>query len=120
MLTSSCKQKARVLQQSVVKKILESFPHLTENDCRSTPMGCSGVDIQLSEAALKVFPFSVEAKNQEALSIWAALKQAESESRKGTPLLIFKRNRSDTYCCLKFNDFMSLIQQRNINDETAS
>ena len=40
-------------------------------------MGDSGEDILLSPAARKLFPFSVECKNQEKLNIWSSLEQAE-------------------------------------------
>jgi len=106
------KAKGRKLQQYVVKKILEHFPKLTERDVKSVPMGVPGSDIELSEAAVKLFPYSCEMKNQEKLNIWAALKQAEGENRDKDliPLLVFKRNRSEVYCALKFEDFMKLIK----------
>jgi len=110
MQTSSRKQKGRVAQQYVRDKVLEYFPELTENDVRSTSMGVSGSDLQLSEKAMEVFPYSTEIKNQESLSIWSALKQAESENRKLTPLLVFKRNRSEVYCALKFEDFLRILK----------
>jgi len=110
MKTSSAKQKGRLLQQKIRDEILKVFPSLTERDVRSTPMGCPGADIMLSEAAIKLFPYSVESKNQESLSIWSSLAQAESENRELTPLLVFKRNFSDVYCALKFEDFMKLVE----------
>ena len=112
MRPSSAKQKGRLLQQKVRDTILENFDHLEPDDVRSTSMGAGGEDVLLSPAARKVFPFSVECKNQEALSIWASLKQAEANCGKHTPLLIFKRNRSKTYACLEFKDLMELIKNQ--------
>jgi len=108
----SRKQKGRVLQQIIRDKILETFPGLTGRDVRSTPMGVSGVDIQLSQKAADLFPFSVESKNQEKLNIWSALKETESNTKERDliPLLIFKRNRSDIYCTFKFADFLKIIK----------
>lgn len=83
-------------------------PGLTSNDIRSTSMGASGVDIQMSEAALAVYPFAIECKAQEALNIWAALAQAEENRGSHIPLLCFKRNRTDTYVALKLQDFLDL------------
>jgi len=111
MKTSSAKAKGRFLQKLVVSKILNLFPNLTNRQVKSTPMGCKGDDVQLSEEAAKLFPFSIECKCQESLSIWAALKQAEGDNRDLTPLLVFKRNRSEVYCALKFEDFMRIISE---------
>lgn len=72
-------------------------------------MGASGVDIQLSPAARKVYPFSIEVKCQEALNIWAALEQAEENKGSHTPLLCFKRNRTEIYVALKLEDFLNYV-----------
>jgi hypothetical protein len=111
---ASRKQKGRKLQQYIVQKILHSFPTLTERDVRSISMGVPGEDIQLSEVAFNAFPYAVESKAQESLSIWAALEQTETNTRKGIPLLVFKRNRSKVYCCLDFNNFLKLIQETQV------
>lgn len=72
-------------------------------------MGQSGVDVQLSPAARKIYPFSIECKAQEALSIWSALQQAEDNKGNHTPLLAFKRNRSEIYVALKLEDFLNIL-----------
>ena len=92
MKTSSAKAKGRRLQQWCRDQILETFPKLTEDDVRSTSMGAGGMDIQLSQAAQKVFPFAVEAKNQERVNLWNAFEQCEDNCGKLEPVLIVKRN----------------------------
>lgn len=115
---ASRKQKGRSLQQYVRDKILQVFDSLTDRDVVSTPMGVSGTDIQLSSAAFELIPWCIETKNQEHLSIWEALKQSDSKNRQGAPLLVFKRNRSEVYCALKFNDFMKLLEQiKDLSEE---
>lgn len=109
--TASRKEKGRRLQKTIVKKILQMFTWLTESDVRSTPMGCKGEDVWLSERAQDAFPYSIEAKNTERLSIWAALKQAESEARKKTPLLVFTKNHTKIYCAVEFDHFMELVKE---------
>jgi len=42
MKTASGKAKARKLQQMVRDKILEAFPMLEPDDCKSTSMGAGG------------------------------------------------------------------------------
>lgn len=113
MLTSSAKAKGRRLQQAVRDGILAKFPELKPGDVRSTSMGASGEDLLLSPRALELFPFAVECKNQEALNIWKALEQAQEHAVEGArPLLVFKRNQSDMYAALKFDDLLELLKGR--------
>ena len=79
-------------------------------------MGASGEDLLLSPAALDVFPFSVECKNQERLGIWQALAQAEANGAENTPLLVFTRNRARTYAVVEWGRFLELVKR---NDDTA-
>jgi len=58
-----------------------------------------------------LFPFSVECKNQEKLNIWSSLEQAEINSGKHAPLVIFKRNRSKTYAVLEFDKLLELLNE---------
>ena len=69
------------------------------------------MDILLSARAREIFPFAIEAKNHETLNIWQSLEQARinAEKEKLMPLVVFKRNRSDIYVCLRFSDFMGLV-----------
>jgi len=108
---SSRKAKARNLQNKVRDSILKKFPSLKKDeDVKAAIMGESGVDIQLSTKAKQLFPFSIECKNQESLSIWSALNQAEKNCYKDTSsLLVFKRNRSKTYAVLEWEDFLRLL-----------
>ena len=109
MKTRSAKNKGKRLQNQVRDLILEKFNKLEEDDVRSITMGDSGEDILLSPAARRLFPFSVECKNQEKLNIWSSLEQAEDNASNYTPLLIFKRNRSKTYVTLSLEDFLELL-----------
>jgi len=88
MKPRSAKNKGKRLQNKVRDLILEKFnSKLEPDDVRSITMGDSGEDILLSPAARRVFPFSVECKSQEHLSIWGALKQAEDNSGDHLPFL---------------------------------
>ena len=68
MKTRSAKNKGKRLQNEVRDLILETFKQLEPDDVRSTTMGDSGEDVLLSPAARKLFPFSVECKNQAVVS----------------------------------------------------
>ncbi len=76
-------------------------------------MGASGVDILMSEAALKRYPFAIEVKCQESLNVWSALAQAEEQRKVNlTPILCFKRNHSEMFVALKFDDFLRLHESK--------
>ena len=111
MKPRSAKNKGKRLQNKVRDIILEKFDSLEPDDVRSITMGDSGEDILLSPAARRLFPFSVECKAQESLSIWSALEQAESNAGKHIPLLVFKRNRSKTYAVLEFDKLLELLNE---------
>lgn len=109
MKTSSAKAKGRTLQNKVVEMLLKVSLSDSENDIKPAIMGESGIDIKLSDWAKKHIPFDIECKNQESLNIWSSLKQTEANTEKGRiPLLIFKRNRSEIYCVLKFQHLIDL------------
>ena len=111
MKPRSAKNKGKRLQNKVRDVILEKFDKLEPDDVRSITMGDAGEDILLSPAARRLFPFSVECKAQESLSIWSALQQAESNAGKHIPLLVFKRNRSKTYAVLEFDKLLELLNE---------
>lgn len=71
-------------------------------------MGAQGVDVPLSPLAQALFPFAMECKNTERLSVWKAIEQAEyhAEGTDLMPLVVFKRNRSDVYAILKFDHLL--------------
>lgn len=109
MKPKSCKAKGRRLQNQIVADIIRIF-HLSENDVRPAIMGERGADIKLAKAALARFPFAIEAKNTERLALYESLAQAERNAGSLAPLLVFKRNRSEIYCCLKWADFLRLFE----------
>ena len=113
MKTSSAKAKGRRLQQKIRDLLLETFTELEPDDIRSTSMGVSGEDLQLSPAARKLIPFAIECKNQEKLNVWDSLKQAEENSGDYDPVLIFKRNRSKTYAVINIEKFIELINENS-------
>jgi len=108
---SSGKAKGRRLQDAVCKKLLEHYGDvLEEGDLRPAIMGQAGEDIIQSPRARTVVPISIECKNQEKLSIWSALNQAQENCPENqAPALVFKRNHSETYIVLKFEDLLDLL-----------
>lgn len=89
----SRKGKSRRLQNEVCR-LVRVMTGLDDADIKPTPMGVNGIDLQLSSAARFKFPFGVECKNKEDLSIWGEIKQCiENANREHlNPLFIFTRN----------------------------
>ena len=118
MKPQSCKNKGRILQKKVCQSILDAFPDLKEDDVGSCGMGQNGEDIKLSPKARDLIPVSIECKNQEKLNIWDAIDQCEKNTPSGiTPVVIFKRNRTETYSVLKWDSLLDLYSNKNAPEE---
>eukprot|EP00965_Chrysotila_dentata_P030206 1005364-Pleurochrysis_carterae.AAC.2 len=115
MKVQSAKAKGRRLQQEVVTHILKAFPQLHSDDVRSTSMGVSGEDVQLSHAARQLLPYSFECKNCERLNVWAAIEQARrnSVSVHVTPVVVMKKNNEHPYVVLPIEHFFTLVATRH-------
>jgi hypothetical protein len=103
MKPQSCKAKGRRLQQQIVKHIEEKFKdQLRPGDVRSISMGASGEDIILSPLAADLFPFSVECKNCETLSLIKAYEQSFANGNKSNrePIVVFSKNRCPIYIAI--------------------
>lgn len=112
MKTSSAKAKGRKLQQWVVSKLI-ALLGFDEEDVKSTPMGAPGEDVWLAKMVLLKFPYSVEAKNQERVSIWASYEQATSNCRGYEPLLIIKKNGHKPLAVLDAEYFIQLHKEKD-------
>lgn len=112
MKPRSCKAKGQRFVAELADEIRTALG-LHEYDCRPTPSGVNGEDLWLSPEAIKSFPFAVECKNVESLNIWGAMRQAISHAigTRRYPLVIFRRNHSETYCALHLEDLLTLLKQ---------
>ena len=109
MKVKSAKAKGRKLQNLVVESLREAYPELEEDDIKAQIMGVSGEDVVLSPLAKRLIGLSFECKNQERLNLWDSLSQAENNAEKRTPVLIFKRNRSEIHAAIPFKYLMKLL-----------
>jgi hypothetical protein len=111
MKTASAKNKGRTLQKLIRDKILDTFPELEPDDCKSTSMGAGGEDVQLSPAARRLFPFSVEAKSRASIGVYAWYQQAKTNAPKDMePLLVIKQNHSKPLVVIDLDAFMELVR----------
>jgi len=105
----SAKGKGRGFQKDTARDIREYFG-LADSDVRSTAASVGGEDILFSELGRNTFPFSVECKNQEHINIWQAIEQANKNCNGYVPIVVFKKNHSDTYVTIDFESFLAIIK----------
>lgn len=115
MKTASAKAKGRELQKHIASSIEATFS-LEDGDAVSRPMGSGGVDILLSPAARKKFPFSVEAKNWKKSPGHAELMQSYANAYPETlPALVHKpkgKGMKETLITFRLEDFMNFWKEK--------
>jgi hypothetical protein len=108
--TSSAKAKGRKLQQWVVDKLYDLFPLLEDGDIKSTSMGANGEDVQMSPAARKMIPLSIECKARGSVAVYGWLDQAQTNCPKGSqPILVVKQDRAKPLVVVDAEYFFNLI-----------
>ena len=108
----SAKAKGRRLQQWVRDRLHSTFPSLEDGDIRSTSMGSNGEDLLLSPAARRLFPYSVECKNNSKNAIYKVMEQATANCPKGAPpLAILKADQRKPLAVLDADHFFKLTKR---------
>lgn len=106
------KAKGRTGQQEVRDAILKSFPELEPDDCRSTAMGQSGEDLQLSPRARKLLPISAEVKRRKSFStVYQWYDQAKQDG-KYEPVVFFRADRKPWLVVVSMEYYLSLCQKQ--------
>jgi hypothetical protein len=110
----SAKAKGRKFQQEIRDDLITSLD-INPDDILSTAMGQGGCDLYLSPAARARFPFGVEAKRCESLSLPQWWRQCENNAAKVglIPLLVFRRNREQPLAVLRWSDLLQLLTTTN-------
>jgi|TARA_X000001382_G_scaffold93109_1_gene67701 hypothetical protein len=112
MKTSSAKAKGRNLQKKVRELLIEHLG-VDPEDIESRSMGAGGEDLIMAKAARNLFPYSIECKNQEALNIWKAYKQAEENCKGYEPLAVIKRNHHKPLAVVDLEAFILLNRKED-------
>ena len=107
MKTSSAKAKGRRLQQWFANLLVEKLG-VDAEDIESRPMGSQGEDIIMGKQTREIFPYSIEAKNQEAVNVWKAYEQATENCKGYEPLVVIKRNRTKPLVLVDAEYFVEL------------
>jgi hypothetical protein len=111
MKPQSAKQKGRLLQQFVRDAIYAAFPSLEKGDVESTSMGAGGMDVKLSPAAKRLFPFAVECKSKQTINVYKEFEQARANANGLIPVLVIKKNRTEPLIVLDFERFMCIMKE---------
>ena len=108
--TASGKAKGRKHQQWTRDQILALHPTaLLPDDVKSTSMGAGGEDVQLSPAARRLVPYSVECKAHKSFAFYKIMEQAAANSPKGSePLVIIKGDRKKPLAVVDAEHFFKL------------
>jgi|TARA_R110000744_G_scaffold216499_1_gene335261 hypothetical protein len=110
--TKSGKAKGRRLQNWTADQIRKLTGFTKPDEIRPALMGEGGEDIKLSDAVRFEFPFQVECKNAEAISVWAAYKQA-GEHGPHEPLLIIKKNNHKPLAVMDAEMFIAFVGDKH-------
>ena len=112
MNTATRKAKGKRLQKYVCNLILKYNSILKDQDVKSIRMGRKGEDVQLSEKAKKLIPYSIECKNQEKMKyLWEAYEQALNNSNNLEPMVVLKINQKKPLVLVDAEHFFKLQSQ---------
>lgn len=105
------KQKGRTGQQEIRDKLYETFPELEPGDIKSAIMGEGGADIQLSPAAFKLIPLSIEVKRRKTgmKTQYDWMTQARSHTT-GDPVVFFRADRSEWLVITPIEHYLDLLR----------
>lgn len=115
--TSSRKAKGRNFQYWVCQKIAERFEveyKQADDDCliHSREMGQHHEDIILRGELKHKFPFCIECKNQENLSVKDWINQSKSNQKENMEwMLVFKNKEITPVVCLDFETFLKYYKE---------
>lgn len=110
MKPQSAKAKGRLLQQHVRKRLIDVFQFSPE-DVKSTSMGASGEDIQLSSFARSRVPLSFECKSRSRISVYQYYWQAVDNSNGNIPAVVLKQNNAPPLVVLDFEHFLNFVKK---------
>jgi hypothetical protein len=109
MKPRSAKAKGKRLQNWLRDLLLELFP-LERDDVRSTTMGDTGEDVQLSPAARRYIPFQIECKNKARIAVYAWIKQAR-EHGDHEPLVVMKEDNAEPVVVVDAVLFFKMVKE---------
>ena len=110
-MTRKAKQKGRLGQQEIRDALLKAFPKLEPDDVRSTTMGDTGADIQLSPKAQKLIPISIEVKRRKSglKTVYNWIDQSRHHN-KGPPTVFYRSDRQPWLVVTEMEHYLKLLK----------
>lgn len=119
MTTASRKAKGRNLQYWVAKKVAKLFGIVFDQqddlcEIHSREMGQAGCDVYIRDKTLyDLFPYDIECKNTETVSLYAYIEQAKANTKEGRQwLVVHKKNQSKPIVIMDAEHFFDIV---NVN-----
>ena len=110
-MTRAAKAKGRLGQQEIRDALLKTFNHLEPDDVKSTVMGDTGADIQLSPAARKLIPISIEVKRRKSAlkTVYAWMSQANNHTD-NPPIVFYRSDREKWLVVSELDHYIKLLK----------
>ena len=120
-MSKAAKQKGRLGQNEIRDKLLETFPELEPDDIKGCVMGDTGEDIQLSPAARKMLPLSIEVKRRRTglQTAYNYMEQASSHN-KGEPVVCYRSDRKPWLVMIGLDHYAQLLRSWNDNKSVGN
>ena len=120
-MSKAAKQKGRLGQNEIRDKLLETFPELEPDDIKGCVMGDTGEDIQLSPAARKMLPLSIEVKRRKTglQTAYNYMEQASSHN-KGEPVVCYRSDRKPWLVMVGLDHYAQLLRSWNDNKSVGN
>lgn len=68
----------------------------------------------------EIFPFHIECKRTESLSIYKAMEQAKNDAGKKPPCVFHRRNGGEWLAILRADDFLTVLQILDLSPEITT
>ncbi len=111
MLPRSAKNKGKNLQNYVRDRILHYFPELNGH-VKSTTMGESGEDLQLTPVARSYLPLQIECKSKARIAVYSLYEQAKKHGE-FEPVLVIKQNHDKPLAIVDVEYLLNLLRKVN-------
>jgi hypothetical protein len=115
-MTKTAKAKGRLGQQEIRDRLLEEFPEFEPDDIKSTTMGDTGADIQLSPSAKRRLNLAAEVKRRQGggKSFYDWMAQAKRHAKNGEDAAVFFRaDRKPWMVVIDLDYYMKLLRGRD-------
>ena len=110
MTPSAKRAKAKVLVEWIVERIRKLYPEYDHSHCYAPATSAHGEDVAISDEFRRIFPFSIEAKNQRGYShVYTDMDQTVRNCKQNTPRLIVKSPHKHPLVIMRFDDWEKLL-----------